>query len=262
MPVKHYSSGMYARLGFAVAAFMKPTILIVDEILAVGDLGFQAKCLRHMRQLSRDGTTVLFVSHNLLGMADFCPRAMVMADGRLIFDGPTSEAIGVYRGAMAIGPASDAPVEGRPSHQLTINGRLAGETIECRPNDPLGIEIAVDEPGDAPLAEIELNLVIETTDGRKAIHLRNDLDGTVLRLGPGRSTLTISIDDLALVPGSYTLWLRVVGLRVAKPIIWDTDRVSLVVVGDQRWESIVQPRYRFSQRAEVSPDGASAGDRS
>jgi lipopolysaccharide transport system ATP-binding protein len=250
MPVKHYSSGMYARLGFAVAAFLKPAILIVDEILAVGDLGFQAKCIAHMRQLSRDGTTILFVSHNLLAMADFCPRAIVMADGRLMFDGPTSEAIGVYRRILAIPAASEASVEGRPAHELRVNGRLAGETIECRPNDAIRIELEVDQPSEAPVVDIEFNLAVETPDGRIVIHLRNDMDGTVLRLGPGRRTLTIDIDDLALVPGTYTLWLRVVSLQAAPPVIWDTERLPLVVVGDQRLESIVQPRYRFGQRAE------------
>jgi ABC-type polysaccharide/polyol phosphate transport system ATPase subunit len=247
MPVKHYSSGMYARLGFAVAAFLKPAILIVDEILAVGDLGFQAKCLAHMRGLSRDGTTVLFVSHNLLGMADFCPRAMVMGAGCLVFDGPTTEAIGIYRRMLAVPRTAETPVVGRPSHELTINGRPAEEPIECQSNDALHVELVVDQPGYAPPADVELNLVIETLDGRKAIHLRNDLDGTVLRLGSGRTTLTIDIDDLALVPGTYTLWLRVVRLHVASPVIWDTERLPLVVVGDQRWESIVQPRYRFGQ---------------
>lgn len=246
MPVKHYSSGMYARLGFAVAAFLKPAILIVDEILAVGDLSFQAKCLAHMRRLSIDGTTVLFVSHNLLAMADFCPRALVMAGGGLVFDGPTSEAIGAYRRILAV-PRSSESVDDQPPHRLFINGRLAGESIETRPNDAMRIELEIDQPPHASPADIELNLVIETPDGRKAIHLRNDLDGTVLTPGPGRTTMTIEIDDLALVPGTYALWLRVVALRTTKPVIWDTERVPLVVDGDLRLESIVQPRYRFGQ---------------
>src|SRR6267142_5771402 len=200
MPVKHYSSGMYARLGFAVAAFLKPDILIVDEILAVGDLSFQAKCLAHMRGLPKNGTTVLFVSHNLLGMADLCPRAMVLADGHLEFDGPTSEAVGIYRQLLAMPRATNAAVLGRPSHELRINGRPVEASIESGPNERLLVELDVDEPPETLPAGIELNLVIETSDGRKAIHLRNDLDGTLLRIGPGRNTLAIEIEDLALVP--------------------------------------------------------------
>ena len=249
MPVKHYSSGMYARLGFAVAAFLKPAIMIVDEILAVGDLGFQAKCLAHMRDLSRDGTTILFVSHNLLAMADLCPRALVMVDGRLTYDGLTSEAIGVYRRIRAIQPASERSVDGRPIHELRINGQLAPETIECRPNDALKVELDIDQPSDVAAASVELNLVIETPDGRMAIHLRNDLEGTKLGIGPGRSTLAVDIEDLALVPGTYALWLRVVRLQGASPVIWDTERLPLTIAGDPRLQSTVQPRYRFRQRA-------------
>jgi len=254
MPVKRYSSGMYARLGFAVAAFLRPAILIVDEILAVGDLGFQAKCLAHMRQLSRDGTPVLFVSHNLQAMADFCPRAMVMTEGRLAFDGGTSEAIGVYRRTFGTSSHSGAPVAGRPSHELIVNGRRVDDVVDALPNDALRIELVFDQPADTAVGDVELNLVIETSDGRLAIHLRNDMDGTALRAGPGRNTLTLDIEDLALVPGTYVMYLRVVDLEAAPPVIWDTERVSLLVDGDQRLQSITQPRHRFGQRAHLTRD--------
>ena len=250
MPVKRYSSGMYARLGFAVAAFLKPAILIVDEVLSVGDLAFQAKCLAYMHGLRDDGTTVLFVSHNLLAVADFCPRAIVMATGSLVFDGTTADAMGTYRRSLAETGDSNA-VDGRPSHGLMINGEPAGETIECRPNDPMRIELDVDQRSEEAGA-IVLNLVIETPDGRKAIHLRSDVVGNDLELRPGPNTLTIDIDDLALGPGRYTLWLRVVGLETAPPIIWDTDRLAMVVIGDQRLDSVAQPRHRFGQRTEHS----------
>jgi lipopolysaccharide transport system ATP-binding protein len=259
MPVKRYSSGMYARLGFAVAAFLKPAILIVDEILAVGDIGFQAKCLAHMRQLSKDGTTVLFVSHNLLGMADFCPRALVIADGRLVFDGPTTSAIGTYRQMLALPRLAEAPLAGRPQHQLLINDQVADDAIECASNDRLRVELRIDKPPDAAVTRIELNLVIETSDGKIAIHLRNDVDGTVLEAGPGTSIFRIEIEDIALVPANYLLWLRVVDLQAAEPVIWDTARLSLVVAGDQRLDSMVRPRHRFAQ---VAAAGVSSGSES
>lgn len=245
MPVKHYSSGMFARLGFAVAAFLRPDILIVDEILAVGDLGFQGKCLAHMRQLSRDGTTVLFVSHNLLAMADFCSRSMVLAEGQLIFDGATSDAISEYRRRLQSSRDQFA-YDDRPSHIVRVNGACVEQLIECRPNDALRIDLVIQQSANAPIAEVELNLVIETPDGRMAVHLRNDLDGTLLSLKPGQNTLTVDIADLALVPGSYALWMRVVNLRASPPVIWDTDSIELVVLGDQRWDAVALPRHRFS----------------
>ncbi len=95
-PVKHYSSGMYLRLGFAVAAHLEPEILIVDEVLAVGDAGFQRKCLGRMREVSHEGRTVIFVSHNLEAVQGLCGRALLLGEGRLLADGPTAQVIGQY----------------------------------------------------------------------------------------------------------------------------------------------------------------------
>jgi lipopolysaccharide transport system ATP-binding protein len=95
-PVKHYSSGMYVRLAFAVAAHLDPEILIVDEVLAVGDMAFQKKCLGKMGEVSRSGRTVLFVSHNMPAVENLCSRAVVLHQGRLEFDGTPKEAIQHY----------------------------------------------------------------------------------------------------------------------------------------------------------------------
>jgi lipopolysaccharide transport system ATP-binding protein len=96
-PVKRYSSGMYVRLAFAVAAHLEPEILVVDEVLAVGDAEFQKKCLGKMRDVSRqDGRTVLFVSHNLAAVADLTSRAIVLSGGKVFADGPVNEAISAY----------------------------------------------------------------------------------------------------------------------------------------------------------------------
>jgi lipopolysaccharide transport system ATP-binding protein len=96
-PVKHYSSGMYVRLAFAVAAHLEPEILIVDEVLAVGDTEFQKKCLGKMGEVSRqEGRTVLFVSHNLAAIAEMTDRVLLLSSGRTAFDGNTGDAISIY----------------------------------------------------------------------------------------------------------------------------------------------------------------------
>jgi lipopolysaccharide transport system ATP-binding protein len=96
-PVKRYSSGMYVRLAFSVAAHLDPDILVVDEVLAVGDIGFQKRCLQRMEEESqRDGRTILFVSHNLQAIRALCPRALLMEGGRLVEDGPTGAVIQSY----------------------------------------------------------------------------------------------------------------------------------------------------------------------
>src|SRR5690348_14743315 len=97
-PVKRYSSGMQVRLAFAVAAHLEPEILLVDEVLAVGDAEFQQKCLGKMRDVTREGRTVVFVSHNLAAVRALCPRSLVLQKGRLVFDGATEEAVHRYLG--------------------------------------------------------------------------------------------------------------------------------------------------------------------
>lgn len=95
-PVKHYSSGMYMRLAFSVAAHLEPEILIVDEVLAVGDVAFQKKCLRKMREVGEEGRTVLFVSHDMQSIARLCRRAVWMKNGSVAADGAASDVIGDY----------------------------------------------------------------------------------------------------------------------------------------------------------------------
>jgi lipopolysaccharide transport system ATP-binding protein len=98
-PVKRYSSGMYVRLAFAVAAHLEPEILLVDEVLAVGDISFQRKCLGAMSDVARQGRTVLFVSHNMIAVQNLCKRVIWLDQGRLMQDGPASEVIGRYLSA-------------------------------------------------------------------------------------------------------------------------------------------------------------------
>src|SRR5712691_10929931 len=95
-PVKFYSSGMYMRLAFAVAAHLEPEILLVDEVLAVGDAAFQKKCLGKMRDVAQHGRTVLFVSHNMTAVNQLCPRCLLIADGQLVQDGKTAGVVAAY----------------------------------------------------------------------------------------------------------------------------------------------------------------------
>jgi lipopolysaccharide transport system ATP-binding protein len=104
-PVTRYSSGMYMRLAFAVAAHLEPEILLVDEVLAVGDAQFQKKCLGKMSEVAHEGRTVLFVSHNMTAVNQLCPRTMMLADGRVALAGKTSEVIPQYLQADSGGGA-------------------------------------------------------------------------------------------------------------------------------------------------------------
>ena len=105
-PVKHYSSGMYMRLAFAVAAHLEPEILLVDEVLAVGDARFQKKCLNKMQDVGQQGRTVLFVSHNMPAITRLCERAILLDGGRVLQDGPSHRVVSTYLnsevGTMAV----------------------------------------------------------------------------------------------------------------------------------------------------------------
>ena len=96
MPIKHYSSGMYMRLAFSVAVFTDPEILLIDEILAVGDMEFQKKCLAKMREFKKSGITIIFVSHSMDTIRNFCDRVIYFKEGQIIFDGDVKEGIKQY----------------------------------------------------------------------------------------------------------------------------------------------------------------------
>lgn len=95
-PVKYYSSGMYMRLAFAVAIFTQPDILLVDEILAVGDTAFQAKCIKKMEEFKKQGVTTLFVSHSMEAVKAFCQRVIYLKEGKVVFDGDVNEGVNKY----------------------------------------------------------------------------------------------------------------------------------------------------------------------
>jgi lipopolysaccharide transport system ATP-binding protein len=105
-PVKRYSSGMYVRLAFSVAAHMEPDILLVDEVLSVGDAIFQRKCLDHAKKVLRTNATLLFVSHNMFAIKAMCDRAIYLSQGQVVFDGPTADAIQRYENDVRLTTAS------------------------------------------------------------------------------------------------------------------------------------------------------------
>ncbi|NKE72113.1 ABC transporter ATP-binding protein [Candidatus Manganitrophus noduliformans] len=120
-PVKHYSSGMYMRLAFAVAAHLEPEILMVDEVLAVGDIAFQKKCLNKMREVGKGGRTVLFVSHNMQAVTRMCQRAILVNEGRIKEDGPAGRVVASYMNAGLL----NVPEREWPDPATAPGGELA-----------------------------------------------------------------------------------------------------------------------------------------
>ncbi len=148
-PVKHYSSGMYMRLAFAVAAHLQPEILLVDEVLAVGDAAFQRKCLNKMQEVGQEGRTVFFVSHNMPAVIRLCPRTILLDNGRVVDDGPSQRVVSTYlrsdlgttavrRWTDSIRRPGDDVVQLHGVRVTDENGETA-ESVDIR--KPVGIEM-------------------------------------------------------------------------------------------------------------------------
>jgi lipopolysaccharide transport system ATP-binding protein len=146
-PVKRYSSGMYVRLAFAVAAHLKSEILLVDEVLAVGDVEFQKRCLGKMRDVAQSGRTVLFVSHHLQSVASLCNRLLVLEAGKLVHDGGVHSGLARYLSGFERGLCGGAAEENRPgSGELRVSSaRAEKEFYECA--EPKNVRLTIEQRG-------------------------------------------------------------------------------------------------------------------
>ena len=218
-PVKRYSSGMYVRLAFAVAAHLEPEILIVDEVLAVGDAGFQNKCLGKMSDVSRSGRTVLFVSHNMQAVAALCHRALLLEQGQVVERGTARDLAALYLAREGREHALDPlPLDQKP-RTGTGAARFTAMTVRRAPGPPRAPESLV--PGDTVEATLEvtagaaiqqcnLALTVYDSNATRLIDVNTALKGEFLSLQPGeKATVTFVLHDLLLKPGRYLieLWL-------------------------------------------------------
>jgi ABC-type polysaccharide/polyol phosphate transport system ATPase subunit len=179
-PVKRYSSGMYARLGFAVAAHVNPDVLIVDEVLSVGDYIFQRKCVERMKQVIRGGATVLFVSHNLKSVAEFCHRCLLLEHGRAVMIGPVEEVIPTYLNRSR--SVHDEDAQSRPVTISKVRIRdQHGECVRFRSGDKAWVDIEV--TARRRCSKLSVSLYI-TDDQAQSI-----FDTSTERLGFGNFTL-------------------------------------------------------------------------
>jgi lipopolysaccharide transport system ATP-binding protein len=217
-PVKRYSSGMYTRLAFAVASHLEPEILVVDEVLAVGDAQFQNKCLGKMGQVSRSGRTVLFVSHNVTAIKSLCTRAVLLDQGRLALDGDVDEVVNRYLSAGTDMASTGVIPEDAPRHRDTPGEALfrcvrvtdlSGEPVsQLYFGQPFQVRFACDVLTEIPDGHYEVS--ISTRDGTHVTYATT-ADGGVgsRRLAPGRHELTATFEGLTLLPRAYTIDLGV-----------------------------------------------------
>ena len=211
-PVKRYSSGMYVRLAFAVAAHLEPEILIVDEVLAVGDAEFQRKCLGKMSDVSRrEGRTVLFVSHNMGTVTTLCPTAMWVDQGRLRERGATRAVISEYLSHRTSARERVVELAGVPRAQWAHDDRLRLHSLEwlselpLRHGEPVSARIRFKTR--APVSAVSVGIGFSTLEGTRLLTYETDFPGGVRHdlLSPDMYSIEISVHSLPLGPDIYSV---------------------------------------------------------
>jgi lipopolysaccharide transport system ATP-binding protein len=212
--VKYYSSGMYVRLAFAVAAHLEPEILVVDEVLAVGDASFQKKCLGRMEDVTKEGRTVLFVSHNTAAIASLCSRVILLEGGQIEFDGSVQDGLLRYMDNVGSETGGDMDLSSHPSRRATCQPLLTrvrllsgagGARNRFFSGEPMTIELTYDPV--LPLADPQFGIGVDDWLGTRIFSLATYLSDSVLPPFSERSRVTCSVDALNLAPGHYVLSL-------------------------------------------------------
>jgi lipopolysaccharide transport system ATP-binding protein len=229
-PVKRYSSGMFARLGFSVAAHVDPDVLLVDEVLSVGDVVFQGRCMERMHEVLRRGTTVLFVSHNLRAVTDLCSRALLLERGRLAAEGPAVRVVQTYLGHALAGPRD---VQGRDAFivRLAVRG-AAGETASFRSGERAWVD--VDVAARTACERLSITLYAVADDGRGVFDTSTErlgLSAFDLRAG-GAFHCSVQL-DLHLAPGTYRIGAALYRYDIQREFDRWFPAATLFVAADQ-----------------------------
>lgn len=201
-PVKRYSSGMYARLGFSVAAHVRADILLVDEVLSVGDYVFQKKCEERMREVLQEGSTVLFVSHNLRAISGLCARALLLDRGAVVAVGPTAGVIRSYMERAAAGRGESEP-EDVGITKVVLRGP-SGDGAKFSPGDLAWVDVEV--AARAPRRKLSVAIEIKDESGRAVFVSSSErLTRTTFSLDPGEKWQCTFELTMHLGPGTYHL---------------------------------------------------------
>lgn len=246
-PVKHYSSGMVVRLGFAVIASIKPDLLITDEVLAVGDESFQKKCVRWMEQYLADGGTLLLVSHSMYHVQKLCRRALWLRHGEVAEYGEVFEVTQAYLAWHERHREQEAKLNpARSGLEFTIASvelnAIGGDTpAVVAMGDRLHVRALLhSREGRAPVVMVG----IVRADGTPVYGVSSEMDGIALQSAvDGEFVASLEFADLALLPGSYTVRIHVLDPEGVR--LFDTHERGLTVRGDTREFGLVRLAHRW-----------------
>jgi lipopolysaccharide transport system ATP-binding protein len=234
-PVKHYSSGMYVRLAFAVAAHIQPEVLVIDEVLAVGDASFQKKCLGRMGQVTRNGRTVIFVSHNLSTVQNLCAQSAFLSEGQVRCVGSTSEVVDSYlaqlfheAGATNVGSRSDREGTGEVRvAKVAVLNAARQETSTAKSGDECFVQF--DYRAQKPVRNLSIAWNVRDELGQPIFRASSRDTGSDEGLFPAVGQLTCNVPRLPLVPGRYR---GTIELRMGDAVVdYVRDAFALIVEG-------------------------------
>jgi lipopolysaccharide transport system ATP-binding protein len=244
-PVKHYSSGMYLRLAFAVAAHLQPEILLIDEVLAVGDAAFQKKCLGKMDDVAKQGRTVMFVSHNMSAVQELCQRGILIESGNIAFDGPVTECISQYFKRTSATDVAGAEVRSG-SDAVQISGVKICDSIMpvIAPDD--GFEVTADLRA-RDIRNPSMILIVESMNGQQIVHSRIMTRDIGIDTLDGNAKVKISLPALWLAPGLYSVYLKLLASSIHLSGRYDSERIMLEVKGgiDGTGRTILAPEAEW-----------------
>jgi ABC-type polysaccharide/polyol phosphate transport system ATPase subunit len=209
VPVKRYSSGMYVRLGFAIVAHLDPDILLLDEVLAVGDVAFQAKCLDRIAELRRSGRTIVFVSHDLAAVYRVCDRALLLDRGRVVLDGPPRSVIHDYQ-QMTFASAGSSAAQHDPEKRAECVSASFSSTDPSdliRTGYPMMARLSY--RANARVSDAIFRMSLYWPSGYLCAQLTNESSGPPLDLEPGSGTIEFYCPTLPVVPGFYRIDLAI-----------------------------------------------------
>ena len=228
-PVKRYSSGMYVRLAFAVAAHLEPEILLVDEVLAVGDFSFQRKCLGRMRDVGRSGSTILFVSHNMPAVEALCTRAILMEQGKVAMEGSVHNLVQEYHRRVLStqnekgGDLNDLETTNRPNkvfRSVSLLDEAGQPTNFVRLGGPFHLRLGLDTA--LKLEGPMVTVCFDDCMGQRVLSLQTPLSNPPFDRITGRSMLDCRVDRFPLAPGDY--WIKLT-IEMVPDEVDEIDRV-------------------------------------
>jgi lipopolysaccharide transport system ATP-binding protein len=252
-PVKRYSSGMNARLGFAIAAHLDPDVLLIDEVLSVGDMAFQERCVARMRELLGRGVPLVFVSHNLSAVQDLCTRAIVLKQGRAVFDGEPAAAILAYRRA----PAAGADLAQAGTQPIRITGvQLVGSERGSVFRTGASLTVRIHYEAVQPIDNPHFGVDFIRADGVYCAGINTNMDHRDAGRIQGRGQVDLIIPQLWLLPGSYMLTIGILEAHTLGTLDVQHGACALSVVSSRHDYGIVYLEHEWRHHVLDQPRAA------